>query len=189
MSKLINKIQIGHYQINQPFLHQIEEFEHVEQENNRYAMHLYFTTEHKYHAYIEYILITFEQDPIPENIFVVIQANGYDLWERLEYIYYNKIFPLQCENLYDVETNNLLHNMVRSNDPELKKVLFIPFRTAKNGWLLDVSPKLSNDQIPSNKIDTLLIRLCGLSKDNFNIYMKVSDQNSQNIDKLGYSHI
>lgn len=192
MSKLVHKIKIDTYEINQPFLHQEEEFISTDPIYTSYKIRLdtWQPIDNGYY-FIEYILVVIEKELDIEKMYAVLQANGQDLWDRQNYIFHNKVFPLECENLYDSETNNLLQNMVRNKDNvNLKKVLFLPFRSAKNGHLLDTSPNIHGDsQIPSNRIDNLQLNLYAVPMGKIDIFMRVTDKNSQNIDKLNYSHV
>lgn len=194
MSKVVNQIKIEKYEINQLFFHQ-EEFLPTDTHYTNYKIKLdVWQPDPAYHKlnFIEYILVVCENE-VDENMHAKLQANGCDLWDQQSYIYYNKVFPLQCENLYDNETNNILQNMVRNKDNvTLKKVLFFPFRLEKNGYMLDVGPNINGHrEIPSNQIDNLQLNLWGIgSKEGkIDIFMRMTDKNSENIDKLNYSHL
>ena len=200
MSKVVNQIKIDTYEINQTFFHQ-EEFLDIYYTNYKIKLDVWQPdpAHHKLN-FIEYILVVFDNQQLnkkddadlDEKMYGLVQANGYDLWGRLEYIYYNRVLPLQCENLYDSETNNLLQNMVRNKDNDnLKKVLFFPFRSEKNGYKLDVGPNINgNREIPSNRIDNLQLNLYEIGmQGKIDIFIRMTDKNSENIDKINYSHI
>jgi len=194
MSQFVNKIKIDKYEINQIFFHQ-EEFFPINTHYTNYKIRLdVWNPDPAYHKlnFIEYILVVCDTDLDVDNMYALVQGNGMDLWDRQPYIYYNKIFPLQCENLYDNETNNLLQDMVRNKDNEvLKKVLFLPFRLEKNGYKLDVGPNINGKrEIPINQIDNLQLNLWGIDmQGKIDIFVRMTDKNSENIDKLNYSHI
>jgi hypothetical protein len=203
MSKVVNQIKIDTYEINQLFFHQ-EEFLPTDTQYTSYKIKLdVWQPDPAHHKlnFIEYIFVVFDIQQLnkkddtdfdSEKICGLIQANGYDLWDRQSYIYYNRVLPLQCENLYDEQTNNLLQNMVRNKDNDnLKKVLFFPFRSEKNGYKLDVGPNINgNREIPSNRIDNLQLNLYKIGmQGKIDIFMRVTNKNSENIDKINYSHI
>jgi len=73
----------------------------------------------------------------------------------------------------------------------LKKVLFLPFRLEKNGYKLDVGPNINGKrEIPINQIDNLQLNLWGIDmQGKIDIFVRMTDKNSENIDKLNYSHI
>ena len=187
-SKIVNKIKIDTYEINQPFHHQSEYDSTTFSGNYKLRLDLWPPRSHNLH-FIEYIFVVFEHEIVTDSTYALVQANGRDLWERMDCIFYTKVLPLECENLYDAETNNLLQHMVRNkNNANLRKVLFIPSRTAKNGWLLDISPEEPDtNHIPSRHIDHVSLCLYGFPSGTFDIFCKLSDKNSQNIEKLDYS--
>lgn len=180
MSELLNKIKINGYEINQIFVYQSE---NTYCTNNKIRLDQWTASDNKFN-FIEYMFIVFEGDA--ENIKLVVQANGFDLWSRKDYIFHNKIYPMECENLYDSETNNLLKDMVRTSN--LKNVLFVPFRTAKNGCLLDISPS-GCDSKPAKEIFNIILSIYDCPVGKIDIFMKVSDKNSDDIDKFSFAHI
>jgi len=100
MFKLVNSITIGDHIINQPFLY---EYENIHCKNNKIRLDHWTALENKMN-FIEYIFIVFKELENLENLVnlddlsIEVQGNGMDLCDRREHIYYNKIFPLECEN-------------------------------------------------------------------------------------------
>jgi hypothetical protein len=182
MSTFLTKINIDGYEINQPFIHESYELHSA---NNKIRLDHELAIEHGFN-FIEYIIVVFNH--FPEKSSMLLQANGMDLWERQDLLIYNKIFPLQCENLYDEETNALLKHVVRNRT----NIALLPFRTEKGSWLLDITPTDPN-LIPNQHISNLTLRIYNLiplnSVINIDIYMKLSNANSQNIDNFNYLHI
>ncbi|AYV77128.1 MAG: hypothetical protein Barrevirus13_17 [Barrevirus sp.] len=197
---LLNKIQIDKYEINQLFSYSKEEISNYS--HGKFRIELWPANKYKL-CFLEYIIVVFDEE-ISDDLCLVVQVNGRDVTSRKDYIYYNKVLPLECENLYDIETNELLKNMVRNKDNvALKKVLFFPFRLGKNGWLIDITEDerrigwgVGNGPVEEGRrqgyIDNLTIGIYNLPVGkigNIHVYLKVADQNSKNIDKLNYSHV
>lgn len=186
MNQFIQKATFAGHEINQPFLHQ-QEIIPAGFIHQRIRLDQFTALENNCN-FIEYILIVTEGKLIDAHFFV--QVNGQDMWDRLPALYYNKIFPLECEGLYDEETNQLLRDMVRKSD-DTKNILFLPFRTAKNGYLLDMSPE-SEENVPWRHADTITLCIMGLQPNidtTIDIYLKVSKTNSKNIEKMNYSYV
>lgn len=183
MSNFLSKINIDGYEINQPFIHQSKQLGSLY--SNKIRLDHELALEHGLN-FIEYIIVVF--DKFPEKSSMFIQCNGMDLWDMQDILIYNKIFPLQCENLYDEETNNLLKHVVRNRT----NIAILPFRTEKGGWLLDITPTDPN-LIPNQHISNLTLCIYNSipldSATNIDIYMKLSNTNSQNIDNFNYLHI
>ena len=89
---------------------------------------------------IEYLLIVLDDKLTDlEDIKLVVQVNGYDIDDRFDYIFLNKIYPYRCEDLYDEETNDLLRQMVRDENGKFKNVLFYPFKRSKMQTIINPS--------------------------------------------------
>jgi hypothetical protein len=122
----INRVQIGPYEINQPFYHQYDEINSVR---------AYFTFNvNSFYSngfnFIPYVLIVIDTEENLEKSELWIRFNGKDIVDRQKYIYYNKLYPLEYEKSYDDETNLLLGHMVRTNIPN---ILFIPLDIIMEG--------------------------------------------------------
>lgn len=180
MATVIDKLEVGDHVINQPFLHQSpflfqtkDEYKEITRHNIRVDTTSLPTSGLRF---LEYAFITFNDCPI--STCMIPKINTCALYSRQTYTYFNKIYPLQCEDLYDSETNALLKNMVRT---DMKNVFFVPFRMMKNGSLIDIEniDTLQFDIIFGENVDPPII----------NIYIKLADKNSEKIDKLNYLKI
>lgn len=75
---IINKLQIGSYEINQPFHHQYGEI------NSQRAKFVFNVNGFNF---IPYLLIVIDTEENFEKSEVLIQFNGKDVMDRQEYIY------------------------------------------------------------------------------------------------------
>lgn len=125
----VNKLQIGEYEINQPFYRDTHGI--IGGQNMKFFFNTNnFRTDEL--TFIEYVIIIINTEENLENTTMLIQQNGRDLASRRHHIYYNKIYPLEYETAYDNETNLLLTHMVRTNIPN---VLFMPLDIVMGGNL------------------------------------------------------
>lgn len=189
------KVIIASHEINGPFIKQFENIQDLYQHHN-FRINLWQALEKDYN-FIEYMLVVV--DGILDDTRLKITCNGQDMWQDSPAIYYRKVLPFECRGLYDEETNKLLEDMIKENKDcyniqQLKKgddvnVLFLPFRTTKNGYLLDITPT-TKGQIPYHAIDNMSLRIMGLQSDGekkVSIYLKLSKENSKNVEKINYS--
>ena len=187
MSAFTEKITIGKHQINGPFIHQEEQaIAGFNFASMRIRLDQSKALEHNYN-FIEYILVVLDVDLTNTNL--KVQVNGQDMQQDSPAIYYQKVLPLECDGLYDGETNKLLESMVKN---DVKNVFFLPFRTTKNGYSLDMTPE-STDNVLWTHNDNLTLCFRGLPSESHNkiitIYQKFSKENSKNIEKINYSTI
>lgn len=146
LMKHLDKIKIGNYEINQPFLFCPEGFP------SSYSTHKFKIDTFKPYnlphtvdqsIYWEYLLIVLHVDDLDDqinldfsNMYMLIKTCGVDMMSRCDYLDLNKIYPLECENLFDEETTQLLKAMIRNkNNIALKNILFFPFKTIRCGSL------------------------------------------------------
>lgn len=113
----INKLQIGLHEINQPFYHSAREI------NCRYPDFSFDINILSDDDFIEYVFIVIHTKENLQDIDLGIQLDAKDLRGRQNYTYFNKIYPLEYEKSYDVETNTFLENITRTN---IHNVLFMP---------------------------------------------------------------
>ena len=130
MNQFVSKINLGAYEINGPFVHQHEDLGILENyaQPNRWKERMDWNIPNEFidYCFVEYIIIKFENEIDNDLMRLVIQCQGFDLWDRQNYIHYNKVLPFQTENLFDIETNKLLYDMARNEDDrELNKILFV----------------------------------------------------------------
>ena len=176
MATIIDKLEIGDHVINQPFLYQTE-YVSIPARNYKIRIDIAPLVNSDL-CFLEYVFIIV--DDCPKSIHMLPRVNMYDLHSRRDYAYFNKVYPLECENLYDIETNALLKSMVRT---DMKDVLFIPFKMMKNGSLIDVRTiDILDFDFSSNTEQSARYRT-------ISIFIKLSDKNSEKIDKLNYSNI
>lgn len=183
MSSIVSSIKLCNIPISKQFIH--EQFSIISN-YNRIKLDLQKAIENKLY-FIEYIIVVFDNSPIKSKIKLV--CNGFDMTECMDFIYYNKIYPLHCEKLYDNDENKLLEYMIKNNT----NIAFIPIRAEKNATLLDITPQDYNF-IPSRQIESIYLTIYNYDHNNNNhynidVYMKLSDSNTKNIDKFNYSHI
>lgn len=114
---IINKLQIGEYIINQPFYHSSREI------NCRYPVFSFDINPFSDDEFIEYVFVVIHTKENLQGIDLGIQFDAKDLRSRQDYTYFNKIYPLEYEKSYDVETNTFLENITRNN---ISNVLFMP---------------------------------------------------------------
>ena len=126
-------------------------------------------------------MIENSDNTLVSDISIVSQVNGVDLHSKKSYNYYNKIYPLETEDIYDDETNNLLKSMVRT---KMKNIMFLPYKMIKNGSLLD-----------TDFFDNITFNFYGLNTNSskrtnrISIYIKLANENSEKIDKINYFNI
>ncbi len=174
---------IGDLDINQTFIHEIIEISSAG--HHKIKLDLDAILENNV-SFIEYILIIPDSINVSlDNIKLVVQADGFDLWDRMDFLYYNKIFPLDCIGAYDDETNKFLECMVKNKT----NIMFIPFKVLKNGYSLDISKSPNQLENPLREIFNLTLSFYNIQPCKLNVYIKVSDKKSENIDKLSYSSI
>ena len=184
------KIIIAGNEINGPFIKQFENIQNLYQ-HHTFRINLWQALEKDYN-FIEYMLVVV--DRILDDTRLKIICNGRDMWQDSPAIYYRKVLPFECRGLYDEETNKLLESMIniqQSENGNDMTILFIPFRTTKNGYLLDITPTKAN-LIPCPAIDYMSLRIMGLQSNGekkLSIYLKLSKENSKNIEKINYSYM
>lgn len=125
-TQLSDSITIGDYIITQPFLH--TSFNTLNNSNHVVPID-YNIIDTSIHSRIDYFFIVCECDSkYFDNIQITVQLCGSDYMDTLNYTFHNKILPLQCEQLYDNSTNNLLKHMARSHDDSFANILFYPLK-------------------------------------------------------------
>ena len=134
----MDKIQINGYDINQPFRH----IKYTTVKGNC-ALIIDHIDEYDY---MEYAFVVFDADDTLLDISLGLQVNGRDLYSRDGYLFHNKILPLEYENSFDVETNTVLKQMVRT---DVKNIFFMPIniRTAVRNIM---TLRIYNIQVCSN---------------------------------------
>lgn len=165
MDKFIDKLEIEGHVINQHFWHISETIWHPSvkinitppNENNKICM--------------EYIIIKMDSGDVLNNIGLRIQIDGKDLGDKRDRTHLTKMHPLQCENAYDTETNNLLKDMVRKN---ITNVFFIPI-------------KITEDDIPfCLDKQKVYLDIFNSPKVHIDIYVKVYEKYTSNNTLMGF---
>lgn len=112
----INKLEIGHHILNHSFWTICRKITNDEN-------HVTIPIKSRNIDYIRYIIVVVDN---PSDIISLgVSLNGI----IIEYTYHelNFLLPLQCDNLYDNETDNMLKSIVRDKVESNKKILFFPF--------------------------------------------------------------
>ncbi|AYV77215.1 MAG: hypothetical protein Barrevirus19_10 [Barrevirus sp.] len=149
MFDIINKFQFESYSngcikthiINQQFLHQQEKLNSysglskivIDISNELYNNNYLF-------EYAFVVLTTDVSDETKDSIIsdtaITVQANGHDIGDSRDYLYFNRVYPVECMDSYDEETNDLLKDM---SQEKVKNLLFVPFKFMKDGSLIDIN--------------------------------------------------
>lgn len=190
--EIIDKFKYKNYEINQSFYHQQESM--LCSNISSYKMAMSIPDELYTNDYcLEYAFIVFSETDKPfENIKINVQANGHDISDyNRDCLYYNKVFPIECMESYDDETNNLLKDMSQG---KVKQLFFVPFKYHRGDLAFQLNDIFTtakfgmNYRIPIDykypkKITHLTFIIKGLDCEKVDFYIKFAP-NINNVIKL-----
>lgn len=135
---IVDEFELGDYKINKPFLHAAF--------NSNDSKRITFDFNDK-KLYIEYFIIFLDYDSnnnytnkdLSKISLCVKTANNREMQMELNYVFYNRVLPFICKDLYnDTELNSLLKAMTTNqNNGLLKNLLFFPILRNKNVMALN----------------------------------------------------